>query len=163
MQRPTSRRLQGYPVQSAVLRGFPTLCRRKTWRPELEPARVAELPQPVHKARAPNTEQFTACTLRTAPNDSEPFIVLHVYLHPAERIQRRAVRPGSLSAHRRSLLIASDYGANGLGCARAVSLDGERLPPMVLPQSHRTSCALLARGCSENEALIVDLLGWKKL
>jgi len=162
MQRPTSRRHQGCHVQSAVLRGFPTLCRGKTWRPELEPACVAEFPQPAHKSRAPNTEQFTACTLRIAPNDSEPFIVLHVYLHPVERIQRRAARPGSLSGHRRSLLIASDYGANGLGCARAVSLDGERLPPMVLPQSHR-NCALLARGCSENEALIVDLLGWKKL
>ena len=96
MQRPTSRRLQGYPVRSAVLRGFPTLCRRKTWRPELEPACVAEFPQPAYKARAPNTEQFTACTLRIAPNDSEPFIVLHVYLRPAERIQRRAARPGSL-------------------------------------------------------------------
>ena len=162
MQRPTSGLHQGCPVPSADLRGFPTLCRLKTWRPELEPACVAEFPQPAHKARAPNTEQFTACTLRIAPNDSEPFIVLHVYLHP-KRIQRRAARPGSLSGHRRSLLIASDYGANGLGCARAVSLDGERLPPMVLPQSHRTSCALLARGCSENEALIVDLLGWKKL
>jgi hypothetical protein len=30
--------------------------------------------------------------LRLAPNNSEPFIVLHVYLHPVERIQRRAVR-----------------------------------------------------------------------
>jgi hypothetical protein len=108
-------------VRSALLRGFPTLCRRKTWRPELEPARVAEFPQPSHKARAPNTEQFTACTLRIAPNDSEPFIVLHVGLHPVRRIQRRAVRHGSLSGHRRSLLIASDYGAGGLGCARAAA------------------------------------------
>jgi len=120
MQRPTSRLHQGCPVPSADLRGFPTLCRRKTWRPELEPACVAEFPQPAHKARAPNTEQFTACTLRIAPNDSEPFIVLHVYL--PERTQRRAARPGSLSGHRRSLLIASDYGANGLGCARDGSL-----------------------------------------
>src|SRR5258706_2994375 len=119
MQRPTSRHLQGCPVRSVVL---PTLCRRKTWRPELEPARVAELPQPAHKARAPNTEQFTACTLRIAPNDSEPFIVLHVCLHSVERIQGRAVRPGSLSSHRRSLLIASDYGAGGLDYARAGSL-----------------------------------------
>src|SRR6516162_2320478 len=120
MQRPTSGLHQGCPVPSADLRGFPTLCRRKTWRPELEPACVAEFPQPAHKARAPNTEQFTACTLRIAPNDSEPFIVLHVYL--PERIQRRAARPGSLSGHRRSLLIASDYGANGLDCARDGSL-----------------------------------------
>jgi hypothetical protein len=122
MQRPTSRRLQGCPVQSAVLRGFPTLCRRKTWRPDFEPARVAEFPQPAHKARAPNTEQFTACTLRIAPNNGEPFIVLHVCLHGVERIQRRAVRPGSLERQRRSLLIASDYGAGRLGCARAGSL-----------------------------------------
>jgi hypothetical protein len=48
--------------------------RHSTWRPELEPARVAEFPQPAHKARAPNTEQFTACTLRIAPNDSEPLL-----------------------------------------------------------------------------------------
>ena len=112
----------GCHVQSAVSRGFPTVCRGKTWRPELGPACVAEFPQPAHKSRAPKTEQFTACTLRIAPNDSEPFIVLHVYLHPAERIQRRAARPGSLSGQRRSLLIASSYGAGGLGCARASSL-----------------------------------------
>jgi hypothetical protein len=31
-----------------------------------------------------------------------------------------------------------------------------------LAESNRTSCALLARYCSENEALIVDLLDWKK-
>src|SRR6516164_4459565 len=66
MLRPASRCLQGCPVRSAVLRGFTTFYRRKTWRPELEPARVAEFPQPAHKTRAPNTEQFTACTLRIA-------------------------------------------------------------------------------------------------
>ena len=79
-------------MRSAVLRGFPTLCRHETWRPELEPARVAEFPHPAHKARAKNTEQFTACTLRIAPNESEPFIVSHVCLQAVERIQRRAVR-----------------------------------------------------------------------
>jgi hypothetical protein len=162
MQRPTSRRLQGCPVQSAVLRGFPTLCRRKTWRPELEPARVAEFPQPAHKARAPNTEQFTACTLRIAPNDSEPFIVLHVYLHPAERIQRRAVRPGSLSSHRRSLLIASRLWCRRIRLREGWFLGGDRFRPRVLLQSNRTRCALLARCSGENEALIVDLLDWKK-
>jgi len=163
MQRPTSGLHQGCPVPSADLRGFPTLCRLKTWRPELEPACVAEFPQPAHKARAPNTEQFTACTLRIAPNDSEPFIVLHVYLHPAERIQRPAAETRKLE---RSSSISLD--SFRLWCQRirlreGWFLGGERLPPMVLPQSHRTSCALLARGCSENEALIVDLLGWKKL
>src|SRR5262245_61538575 len=65
---------------------IPDALQTQEWCPELEPAPVAELPQPVHKARAPNTEQFTACSLRIAPNDSEPFIVLHVGLH-----QRRAV------------------------------------------------------------------------
>src|SRR5215467_11089495 len=100
MQRPTSRRLLGCPVQSAVLRGFPTLCRRKTWRaPEFEPSRVAEFPQPAHKARAPNTEQFTACTLRIAPNDSEPYIALHVYLHPLNACKDEQRDPGSLSGH----------------------------------------------------------------
>ena len=39
---------------------------------------------------------------------------------------------------------------------------GEHFPPRVLPQGHRTSCALLARCSSENEGLIVDLLDWKK-
>jgi hypothetical protein len=145
------------------LRGFPTLCRRKTWRPELEPARVAELPQPAHKARAPNTEQFTACTLRIAPNDSEPFIVLHVYLHPAERIQRRS---GETRKLERSSSISLD--SFRLWCRRirlreGWFLGGGGFPPRVLPQSHRTSCALLAMRCfSENEALIVDVLDWKK-
>src|SRR6516164_7079178 len=121
MQRPISRRLQGCPVRSAVLRGFPTLCRRKTWRPELEPACVAEFPQPAYKARAPNTEQFTACTLRIAPNDSERFIVLHACLHPVERIQRRAVRP---DLDRSSSISPDNFRvwADGLGCARAGSL-----------------------------------------
>ena len=162
MQRPTSRLHQGCPVPSADLRGFPTLCRRKTWRPELEPACVAEFPQPAHKSRAPNTEQFTACTLRLAPNNSEPFIVLHVYLHPVERIQRRAVR---LKLERSSSISLDSF---RLWCQRirlreGWFLGGERLPPMVLPQSHRTSCALLAMSCfGENEALIVDVLDWKK-
>jgi hypothetical protein len=93
--------------------------------------------------------------LRIAPNDSEPFIVLHVYLHPAERIQRRAVRPGSLSA--------SDYGRRRIRLREGWFLGGGGFPPRVLPQSHRTSCALLARRCfSENEGLIVDMLDWKK-
>jgi len=139
------------PVQSAVLRGFPTLCGRKTWRPELEPACVAKFPQPAHKARAPNTDQFTACTLRIAPDDSEPFIVLHVYLHPAECSKTTVIVDLSRLWCWRNRLRE--------GCF----LGGERLPPMVLPQSHRTSCALLARCRSENEALIVDLLDWKKL
>src|SRR6516162_4820162 len=119
MQRPTSSRLS---CAVSRLAWIPDALQTQVVRPELEPARLAELPQPAHKARAPNTEQFTACTLRIAPNDSEAFIVLHVYLHPAERIQRRAARPGSLSGQRRSLLIASSYGAGGLGCARASSL-----------------------------------------
>ena len=56
------------PVFKVVRGGQPSCVDspRKTWRPELEPARVAEFPQPAHKARAPNTEQFTACTLRIA-------------------------------------------------------------------------------------------------
>src|SRR5262249_25076158 len=64
------------PLRSVGLRGFLTLCRSTTWYPELEPAHVAEFPQPAHKAREPDTKQFTACTLRIAPNDSEPVIVL---------------------------------------------------------------------------------------
>jgi hypothetical protein len=53
--------------------------------------------------------------------------------------------------------------AGALGCARAGSLAAGAFPPRVLPQSHRTSCALLAMSCfSENEALIVDVLDWKK-
>ena len=111
--------------------------------------------------QTPSNSPRARCALRQmTANPSSSCTCTSIRLN-AYKDQRR--RPGSLSGHRRSLLIASDYGANGLGCARAVSLDGERLPPMVLLQSHRTSCALLARGCSENEALIVDLLGWKKL
>jgi len=148
-------------VRSAVLRGFTTFYRRKTWRPELEPARVAEFPQPAHKTRAPNTEQFTACTLRIAPNNSEPFIVLHGCLHPVERIQRRAVR----RKLERSSSISPD--SVRLWCWRmrlreGWFLGGERLLTRVSPQRNRMSCALLAGCCGENEALIVDLLDWKK-
>src|SRR6266511_5604398 len=91
-----------HSLRSVGLRGFLTLCRWATWYPELEPAHVAEFPQTAHKAREPDTEQFTARTLRSAPDDSESFIAL---LFPAERRQART--PLLSSRHG---AIASGYG-----------------------------------------------------
>jgi hypothetical protein len=152
----------GFSCSVSRLAWIPDALQTQVVRPELEPARLAELPQPAHKARAPNTEQFTACTLRIAPNDSEAFIVLHVYLHPVERIQRRAVRPGSLSGHGDPSLDSFRLRCRRIRLREGWFLGGGRFPLRVLPQSNRTSCALLARRFSENEALIVDLLDWKK-
>jgi hypothetical protein len=64
---------------SAGLRGFSPPFRWEAWCSKLDPADVAEFPQPAHNAEDPTAEQLTACTLRVAPNDSESFIVLHLY------------------------------------------------------------------------------------
>jgi len=76
---------------------------------------------------------------------------LHVCLHPVQRIQRRAVRRKLEQSSSMRIRLREGW-----------FLGGERLRPRVLPQSNRTSCALLARCSSVNEALIVDLLDWKK-